>query len=285
MAGVELDFGRWMALAFPIAIAGGVLVVTVCVRAFPAPVDKIEGLGDEVDRQLTELGPLTRGELRAIMIFGLAVLGWLAPSLLRVALGADHTQALWAKATLKEGVVAIACAGLMFATPSGVKPGERIVDNTALQRVDWSTLILLGGGLALGRLMVETRLAEAIGVGMVDFAGPVVSHPLGLMAVSALLVIFMTEFTSNTATTAMMLPVLISVAQAANYDPTPTAVIVTLAASYAFMLPVSTPPNAMAYGTSLIQMGAMIRVGFRLDLLGYAVLMAFGVTLVPLIVG
>lgn len=286
--GVSLDFGQWMAFALPIAIAGGVLVVAVCSRAFPPPVERVEGLTDEVDRQLSELGPMGAGERRAVTIFAMAILGWLTPSLLRLFLGAGHHYAVWAKGTLKEGVVAVTCAALMFAVGSGRKPGDRsgersdrILDANSMQAVDWSTLMLLAGGLALGQLMVETGLAAAIGVGVVDIAGPVVSHPLGLMAASGLLVIFLTEFTSNTATTTMMLPVLIGVAQAANFDPAPTAIVVTLAASYAFMLPVSTPPNAIAYGTGMIRLGAMIRIGFRLDLMGYVLLMAFGATLVP----
>ncbi|MBL4684937.1 MAG: DASS family sodium-coupled anion symporter [Nannocystaceae bacterium] len=285
MVGVSMGFGQWMSFALPSALAGGLLVVVVCSRAFPPPVERIEGLTAEVDRQLTELGPISPGERRAVAIFGLAILGWLAPSLLSLALGTEHAWTVWADATLNEGVVAIACSCLMFITGSKREPGARILDGNALQRLDWSTLLLLGGGLALGRLTFETKLAEAIGVGVVNLAGPIASHPIGLMAAATLLVIFLTEVTSNTATTAMMLPVLIGVAQAANFDPMPTAVIVTLAASYAFMLPVSTPPNAMAYGTRMIRIDTMMRIGIRLDLIGYAILMLVGVAIVPLVFG
>src|SRR5690606_20380628 len=103
------------------------------------------------------------------------------------------------------------------------------------------------------------------------------------MAVSVLLVIFLTEVTSNTATTSMMLPVLLGLAQASGMDPVPTAIAVTLAASLAFMLPVSTPPNAMAYGTRMIRIDTMLRFGFRLDLIGYVVLMLAGLLLLPLV--
>lgn len=285
MTGVRLGFGEWMAFAFPAALAGGVVVVGVCARAFPPPVERIDGLTAEVDRQLAELGPLSAGERRAVGIFALAIAGWLAPSILSLALGSDHAWAVWAKATLNEGVVAITCAGLMFFVGSKREPGARILSDDALQQVDWSTLLLLGGGLALGRLTFETKLAQAIGVGVVDLAGPIAAHPFGLLAAATLLVIFLTEVTSNTATTAMMLPVIIGVAQASNFDPIPTAAVVTLAASYAFMLPVSTPPNAMAYGTRMLRIDAMIRVGFRLDLIGYALLLLVGLAVVPFVLG
>ena len=283
MTGARIDFGQWMAFGVPTALAGGLVVVAVCARAFPAPVERIEGLTAEVDRQLAELGPLSSGEKRAVAIFGVAVAGWLAPSMLRLTLGVDHAWAIWADATLNEGVVAITCAGLMFLVAG--KSGKRILEAQAIQDVDWATLLLLGGGLALGRLTFETELAQAIGAGVVDLAGPITAHPLGLMAAASFLVIFLTEVTSNTATTSMMLPVLIGVAQTKGFDAVPTAVIVTLAASYAFMLPVSTPPNAMAYGTRMIRIDAMMRVGIRLDLLGYAVLMLAGAAVVPLVLG
>lgn len=283
MAGTRIDFGQWMAFGVPTALVGGLVVIAVCARAFPAPVERIDGLTAEVDRQLAELGPLSQGERRAVAIFGLAVVGWLAPSVLRLTLGADHSWAVWADATLNEGVVALTCAGLMFFI--GGKSDKRILEGSAIQDVDWSTLLLLGGGLALGRLTFETKLAQAIGAGVVDLAGPITAHPLGLMAAATLLVIFLTEVTSNTATTSMMLPVLIGMAQTRGFDAVPTAVVVTLAASYAFMLPVSTPPNAMAYGTRMLRIDAMIRVGFRLDLLGYVVLMAAGALIVPLALG
>ena len=283
MAGARIDFGQWMAFGVPTALIGGAVVVIVCARAFPAPVDRIAGLTTEVDRQLAELGPLSSGERRAVGIFGLAIAGWLTPSVLRLVLGTEHVWTVWADATLNEGVVAITCAGLMFLV--GGKSGERILEGSAIQAVDWSTLLLLGGGLALGRLTFETKLAQAIGAGVVDLAGPVTAHPLGLMAAATLLVIFLTEVTSNTATTSMMLPVLIGIAQTKGFDAVPTAVIVTLAASYAFMLPVSTPPNAMAYGTRMIRIDSMLRVGFRLDLLGYVVLMFAGALIVPFALG
>lgn len=283
MTGVSLGFGEWMSFGLPTALAGGVLVVLVCARAFPPPVERIEGLTTEVNRQLAELGPLSVGETRAVAIFGLAIAGWLTPALLNLVLGSKHAWAVWADATLQEGVVAIVCAALMFLAGTGRRDGTRILDEAAFGGVDWGTLMLLAGGLALGQLMFATGLAEAIGVGIVAFAGPIAATPIGLMAATTLLVILMTEVTSNTATTTMMLPVIIGVAQAANFDAVPTAVIVTMAASYAFMLPVSTPPNAMAYGTRMIRIDAMMRTGIRLDLLGYALLMVVGVALVPLV--
>lgn len=285
--GARIDFLEWMSFGLPTAAVMTVLVVWGTLRYFPAPVRRVEGLMDEVRRQLGELGPVTAAEIRTLLIFAIAVTGWLTPSFSKLFLGAEHPFAVWTKGHLVEGVVALVCACLLFFVPSGArdKKGERLLDWEDAQKMDWGTLFLLGGGLALGRMTFQTGLAEAVGRGILEAAGPLVETPLGLTAAAVLLVVFLTEVTSNTATTSMMLPVLIGVAQASGFDSTATAVAVTLAASYAFMLPVSTPPNAMAYGTQMIRLDAMVRFGFRLDLLGFVVLMLAVVGILPLVLG
>lgn len=285
-ADVSIDFLDWMTFGVPIALTSASLVIVLGLRTFAPPIERVEGLTAEVERQLSDLGPMRRGEALAIAIFGLAILGWLAPSVLSLALGADHEVAAWGARALDEGVVAVVAAGLMFIVPTERPDADdpaqraRILDASAFGEIDWGTLLLLGGGLALGRLTFDTGLAEAIGRGVIELVGPLAQHPIGLMAASGLLVIMLTEVTSNTATTSMMLPVLIGIAKTSGFDPSATAIVVTLAASHAFMLPVSTPPNAMAYGTRMIRIDDMVRLGLRLDLSCYVVLVLAGVLLV-----
>ncbi len=286
-AGAPIDFGTWMAFGVPSALIMTVIVLAVATRAFPSPVEKVEGLTQEVQRQLTELGPVSAGERRMLLVFGLTIVGWLLPAVLKLALGPEHAWAQWAKVSLNEGVVAVVGACLLFVVPDGRRDAQgqrgRLITWETAQNVDWGTVLLLGGGFALGTLTFQTGLAEAIGRGVLEIAGPIVEHPAGLLAASSLLVLLLTELTSNTATTSMMLPVIIGIAQASGFEARDTAITVTLAASYAFMLPVSTPPNAMAYGTRLIRLDTMVRLGVRLDLIGYAVLLLVGLVGLPLI--
>jgi sodium-dependent dicarboxylate transporter 2/3/5 len=275
-----------MSFALPAALVMVGLMLLVAVRRFRAPVARVEGLTTEVERQLAELGPLSRGEIGACAVFGLAIFGWLLPSVFRLTWGAEDVWSTWAHGYLHEGVVAIVAAALLFAIPSGRTDdddgeGNRLLGWREAQAIDWGTLMLLGGGLALGDLTSQTGLADAIGHGIMDLAGSIVHHPLGLTAAAAVLVVFLTEVTSNTATISMMLPVLIGVARAGGVDPIPTAIAVTLAGSMAFMLPVATPPNAMAYGTRMIRIDMMIRTGVRLNLIGFAVLMLLVIGLLP----
>jgi len=280
--GVRLDFFQWMSFALPTSLVTVAVAIVYCGRAFPAPVRRLKGLTAEVEHQLAELGPLQRGERRAVAVFGLAIAGWLAPSVLRLTLGAEHPWTTWASEGLAEGIVAIVCSALLFMIPSG-RGDERILTWERAARIDWGTLFLLGGGIALGKMTFDTGLADAIGEAALAAAGPIASHPLGLMAAAMLLVILLTEVTSNTATTSMILPVLIGLAQASRMDPVPMALAVTMVASFAFMLPVSTPPNAIAYGTGLIRLDTMLRKGFRLDAMAFVIVLVAGALLFPLV--
>jgi sodium-dependent dicarboxylate transporter 2/3/5 len=129
--------------------------------------------------------------------------------------------------------------------------------------------------------MFETGLAKAVADAALGAAGPLAQSPLGLLMFSTALVLALTEITSNVATTSMMVPVLLAIAQAGGNDPVPTVLCVTMAASFAFMLPVSTPPNAIAYGTGKIRIGTMLRFGIVLDLAGLIIIVVCGALLLP----
>lgn len=280
-AGVQLDFFQWISFGLPTGLCTLALVLWYSARRFPAPVARLDRLTDDVRRQLAELGPMSPGERRAAAIFLLAIAGWLLPSVLKVSLGADAAITKWADRGLQEGVVAILAGTLLSVVPGGRKPGEPVLPWSRAMQLDWSTLYLLGGGFSLGALMFDTGLAEAVARAFLAVAGPLASSPFGLLATSSFLVLWLTEITSNVSTTSMMVPVLIAIAKAGGVDPLPTTLCVTMAASFAFTLPVSTPPNAIAYGTGLIRIQSMVRFGIVLDLLGYLVLLACGALLLP----
>lgn len=284
--GVSIDFLQWMSFALPISIVGLIGLLVIAVRRFPPPVQRVEGLTDHVKNELARLGPMGRGEKRVVAVFLLAVVGWLTPAMLRLLLGKEHVWAAWGKNSLKEGIVALICTALLFMIPSD--PGKknefapRLITWEKATKIDWGTLFLLGGGFALSNLVFETGLATTISDGILGTDGEFIGGQLGLMLLATALVIYMTELSSNTATINMLLPVIIPVALLAGIDPLPVVLCVTLAASYAFMLPVSTPPNAIAYGSGHVRIGSMIRFGSWLDVLGLVFLVVVGMTLLPL---
>lgn len=279
--GIYVDFAAWMSFALPVAVPLALVQVLVVLRRAPPAAAVVPGLRREVAAELAALGPPSPAERRTVFVFLLAVAGWLAPAVLRLAVGADHPWTAWSRAHLPEGVVAVVAAGLAFLVPSGRPDRGALLSWERAARIDWGTLLLLGGGLCLGDLAMTTGLAEALGRAAIDAAGPAAASPIGLFVAAVALVVFLTEVTSNTATTAMMLPVVVGIARAAGIAPAPTVIGVTLAASCAFMLPVATPPNAMVYGSGLVSFPQMLRFGFVLDLVAIAVLAALGATALP----
>ncbi|MFO7565331.1 MAG: SLC13 family permease [Enhygromyxa sp.] len=308
--GLRIDFLQWIGFALPvglIALAGMLLLARL---HWPPALERVEGLTAAVRRDLEALGPIRPGERRAVAVFGIAIAGWLAPSLLRMSLGQDAPITAWAQRALPESVVALLAASLLFVLPSGegddlddarYRDAEKTqgegTEVAELDRgkggrwtplltwkrattIDWGTLFLLGGGLALGELTVATGLAQAIG----DVVGAKLGSgapPLVLLFVVTALALYLTELVSNTATTNMMLPVVLPLATRAGVDPVPVSLAVTLAASFAFMLPVSTPPNAIVYGSGLVRLPTMVRFGARLDLMGLILLVAVATWLLP----
>jgi sodium-dependent dicarboxylate transporter 2/3/5 len=147
-----------------------------------------------------------------------------------------------------------------------------------MTNVDWGTLFLLGGGLALGEMTVDTGLANALG-GLVEDGFEGEASGFWLLVIMTAITLYTTELISNTAITNIMVPVVIPLAVRLGVDPIPVTVCVTLAASFAFMLPVSTPPNALAYGTGLVRLPTMIRFGSWMDLVGLVLLIGLGLLL------
>ena len=280
---LRIDFFQWMSVALPTsALTLGVVLLYGAWR-FPSPVARLDALADNVEAELALLGPMSAGERRAAAVFLLAVIGWLTPASLKLSLGPGHPWTEWANRGLDEGVVALLCGVLLCLLPSGNRDGKPVLAWERAMQLDWSTLLLLGGGLSLGKLMFETGLAKAMAGGALAAVGPLATSPLGLLFCSTALVLALTEITSNVATTSMMVPVLIAIAQAGGHDPLPLVLCVTMAASFAFMLPVSTPPNAIAYGTGKIKIGSMMRFGVLLDVAGLFVIFACGALLLPLL--
>ena len=163
-----------------------------------------------------------------------------------------------------------------------LRRGEFTIGWAQAKQIDWGTILLFGGGLALGDAMFSTGLARWIGEGL---ARTFNAHTtLGLTALFAVIAVLLTETTSNTATANMVVPVAIAVAQAAEVNPVPPALAACLGASLAFMLPVSTPPNAIVFGTGCVPLLKMVRHGLVLDLFGIVAIILTVHWLVPLFV-
>jgi sodium-dependent dicarboxylate transporter 2/3/5 len=268
--GVHVSFLGWCAIAIPLVAVMTTVAVTVLSRLFPAGVERLEGVGSYVAAERSRLGRWTTGQKSVAAAFAITVFLWVLPGFLLILLGASHPVCGWLSKRLPEGVVALIGAILLF-----LLPGNRDADGRrrrALEwreaRIDWDIVLLYGGGMALGELCFSTGLAGAIGQSITgwipvgDWSGTV------LVAVATVVALVTSEFTSNTASANMVVPVVIALARATGVDPLMAALAATFASSLGFMMPVSTPCNAIVYGSGRVPLRSMMASGAIIDVVG-----------------
>ncbi len=270
LGGVSLSFFQWMALGLPVAAV--LMAVLLLLSRRGARTAAVDGTGFRafVASERARLGPWTREEVHTLVAFGIAVVLWVLPGVLTLALGATHPAVGALQAHVPEAVVAMLAASLLFLPIRREAGRHSTVSWSLAARVDWGTLLLFGGGLSLGAALFRTGLATAVGDGLVAWTGA--RSLTALTFLFGALAIVLTEAISNTATATMVCPLAIAAAQSAGVSPVAPAVTVALQCSMAFMLPVSTPPNAIVYGTGRVTIVQMIRRGITLDLAALAVI-------------
>jgi sodium-dependent dicarboxylate transporter 2/3/5 len=178
-----------------------------------------------------------------------------------------------------EAVAAVVGATLLFLLPGD--SGRRAITWEEAVKIDWGVVLLYGGGFALGVLSFQTGLAESVGRGLTGLLP--MSGGTGLLFVSVVVAVVVSEATSNTASANMVVPVVIALARAQGVDPLEPALGATMGASLGFMLPVSTPCNAIVYGSGYVPLSCMIRYGILLDIVGTFVIFALVKLIVPLL--
>ncbi len=276
--GVEVPFFRWMLIGVPIvALMLGFLFVYLNAVG-PSGVRELPAGAELIRHEREQLGPWTRGQRSVALAFGMTIALWVTPGLVALAAGEGSGLYLGLTRRLPEGVAALIGATLLFVLPG--KEGPAITWREAAQ-IDWGVVLLYGGGFALGVLSFKTGLAEAMGRGLTGFLQ--LEGSFGLLAASVVLAALLSETTSNTASANMVVPVVIAIARAANLDPLEPALGATFGSSLGFMLPVSTPCNAIVYGSGYIPLGRMMRWGLALDLAGIVIIITLDGALAPLV--
>ncbi|MDO8461963.1 MAG: DASS family sodium-coupled anion symporter [Deltaproteobacteria bacterium] len=275
LVGARFSFFQWMTLGVPISLVTLLLLLLITKPwrgdAFKGASPKIEGgLGSSLESQRKELGALTAGERNTMVAFFAAVLLWTLPGFLAIVMGNDHPLVIRYNDLLPESVVALMAALLLFILPTSLKEMKFTLSWEQATTIDWGTILLFGGGMSLGTLMFATGLAEHLGQTLIAWTHVNSLWPMTFFSI--VIAVFLSETTSNTAAANMVVPVMIAMAQAAQINPIPPALGATLGASFGFMLPISTPPNAIAYSTGLIPIRLMVRYGIVLDLVGIVVI-------------
>ncbi|HMK44683.1 MAG TPA: DASS family sodium-coupled anion symporter [Dissulfurispiraceae bacterium] len=279
--GVKIAFFHWMSFAVPLLIMLFGLLFLIMYFLFKPEIARVEGGTAYVAAERKKLGSWKRGEKNALFAFLVTVTLWLVPGFLAVIYGDDAPISKNYATLMPEGVAALIGATLLFLLPTNWKEREFTITWKQATRIDWGTLLLFGGGITLGTLMFETKLAEVIGRNLLAMSGA--STTWGITFGAIYISILVSEASSNTASANMVVPVMIALAQAAGVDPIPPAIGATLGASWGFMLPVSTPPNAIVYGSGMVPITSMIRAGIFFDILGGLVIWGGLYILLPLV--
>ncbi len=269
------DFLGWMKFGVPYVLLTIPLAWLILRIIFPPEIQSIPGGKDALLAERRELGRWSAGEKATLAVFLLAVVLWISNPFLGYLLPGTTVKRLTG---LDEYTIALLAAVLLFVIPVNWRRREFALDWSDSKAVDWGTLLLFGGGIALSEAIFRTGLAGWIASSFIGLVG----HPSTLLLTFMIVILmaFLTEVTSNTAVTSMMVPVVIVIARSSGVDPTTLSVAAAVAASMAFMLPVATPPNALVYGTGRVSITAMIKAGFFLEITGWlltvGVLYVFG---------
>lgn len=277
--GRKIAFFEWMQIGVPAALLLTGFLVWQLNRTNAGGRPWTKGNASWIHAEKAQLGPWTRGEIQVATVFSLAVFLWVLPGLIALVAGPEAPLSRWLALHLPEGIIAVLAAVSLFALPVGGARENRNLTWSDATRIDWGTILLFGGGMALGELMFNSGLAKWLGEGLA--AALPVKTVFTLSLLFAAVGVLVSEATSNTASATMIIPLALAVAQAAGVDPLKPGLAACLGCSLGFMLPVSTPPNALAYGTGAVPLLAMIRHGLWLDIVGCAIVVACVMWLAP----
>jgi sodium-dependent dicarboxylate transporter 2/3/5 len=235
----------------------------LCAPLFGKGHARFEAIDGVIKDALRALGPMTRPELRIGGVFALVALAWMTRT---------ELVKLPGLSALTDTGIAIVGALTLFFVPSGRGQGEKLIDWKTAERIPWGIAVLFGGGLSLAAAMEATGLANWIGDYIAGLNGV---SAIGLVAVLVIVTILVSELASNVATLTSMLPVVAAVAMATDAPLQQLAFPVAIAASFAFMLPVATAPNAIAYSSGLLTLKRMLSVGIGLNIAAAVLIIAF----------
>ena len=259
--GVDFPFSRWFIFGLP---TGGILLFLtyqLLTRIlYPIGGSEIEGVKELIQKKWKEMGRISRAEGSVLVVFTITVLLWVFAQPLNDFMGVR---------ALNNTNIAMFGGVAMFVVPVNWSEGEFILDWKSTVKLPWGILILFGGGLTMAKGLETAGIIQSIGE---FFANNTDLSPFALVLLLTTFAVFATELMSNVALVTVLLPVVIGIGKSTNVDPLLLAIPVTLAASCAFMMPISTPPNAVVYSSGYVSVKQMMRAGFWLNIISIAVI-------------
>ena len=268
--GQTIGFAQWMAFGVPLTVIFLALTWFLLVKVMlPPEISSIPGGAELINREYAKLGPMSKEEKLVLAAFVTVAVAWIVRGFMTTAFIADTT-------------IAMICAVSLFIIPSNFSKGEFLLDWQTAVKIPWGVVILFGGGLALTAGVASVGLAEWFTAQFTLLNGLALAVVIFLVVTAA---IFLTEVTSNTATATLLIPAMGAIAVAMGVHPYGLMVAAGVATSYAFMLPVATPPNAVVFGSGQVTIAQMSKVGVWLNFAGIILITVFVLLFMQLIWG
>jgi len=277
--GIRITFLEYMLVGIPVFLVFTFIAWWIMLKVMPPEFQEVPGSREVIRQQLKALGPMTLQEARVLAVFALIALLWIIYPFLPD----EHIQNEFLKkfiTSINDTMIAIFGALLLFLIPSGRHKGEFLLDDSAFRKLPWGILLLFGAGFSVAEVFQNTGVAAWLAEFLTALEG--VHYFLIILAVTTLLV-FTTEITSNTAIATIFMPIMSSLAASLNIAPAGLMMVAALASTLAFMMPVGTPPNAIAFSSGYVTMKQMIKVGFFLNLASIITITLFGYFWIPLV--
>jgi len=270
---VEVTFLTWMMIGTPFAIILLIFTYFLTVKVlFPNNLGNFGGAKEIINSELMELGPMTTGEKLTLFIFMSTALSWI----FRL-----QIDAIFPAIKISDTTIALVAAMLLFIIPVSLHKKEFLLNWSDTEKLPWGILLLFGGGLSLADSLASTGIINIIGDQFKGLDSEGWVFIIGLSTVS----LFLTEVMSNVALVTIFLPVVGAIAVGAGIPPIQLCIPVTIAASCAFMFPMSTPPNAIVFASGRITIGQMAKAGFILNLITILVIAFLVKFLFPFVLG
>ena len=266
-SGHSIGFIEWMRFAMPINLVMLLAAWLVLWAMYGRKKEPFDDATEASKVALREMGPLTAAERNTLWVFAITFLLWLLPDGSGMVLGVEHDTAKWLNTHVTPAVSALFGASLLFILPCRDTASGRCLSWKQAADIEWGIILLIGGGLALGKAMFDSGLAKTAGDALASTLG--VNDVWSITALCTFLAIALSELASNTAAATTVVPIAIGLAQSAGVSPIAPALGAAIGASFGFMLPVSTAPNALVYSSGLIPQKEMLRAGFVIDFIGF----------------
>lgn len=268
MYNMDVPFTDWMMVGVPIML----LVLAACYFIitkilYRNHLASIPGSKVLIQNKLAELGTLSREEKRVLIIFSFTCFFWIFR---------QNINGLIGKSLLDDTGIAMAGGILMFLTPVNIKKMQFLLTWEDMKQMQWGILLLFGGGLALAEGMEQSGLVQKVGE---YFSGQNQINGIALIFFLTLISMALTELMSNVALVTIFVPVVFGIAEGFHINPIWLAMPVTFAASCAFMMPISTPPNAILFASGYIRMKEMIKTGLLLNLFSLVIIFLISITI------